>query len=252
MEDGDSRTGVVVARHARRPDLDDERHRGRPTAVRDRRRSAERPDHPRPQGIRRRDSRSTRTRSIPTRRRRRSSSRAASTLRSDRPGTAAIDTTSRQGALGAARLRVQPLPRRRLVTDPLREPADHALRRQRSSVPRRARQANRQDRVATPAVGRFPGSGARTASRKPKGDFRKGFATPHVLTVGGRPVLISLGSKATYGYDPRTGAELWKVVERRSHSPSTRPVAGVTASSSCRPASKVRNCSPSVPTAKGT
>jgi outer membrane protein assembly factor BamB len=58
------------------------------------------------------------------------------------------------------------------------------------------------------------------------GDFRKGFATPHVLNVGGRPVLISMGSKATYGYDVRTGAELWKVVERRSHSPSTRPVPG--------------------------
>jgi len=61
---------------------------------------------------------------------------------------------------------------------------------------------------------------------KAEGDFRKGFATPHVLTVAGRPVLISMGSKATYGYDVRTGAELWKVVERRSHSPSTRPVPG--------------------------
>jgi outer membrane protein assembly factor BamB len=63
---------------------------------------------------------------------------------------------------------------------------------------------------------------------KPKadGDFRKGFATPHVITVGGRPVLISMGSKATYGYDVRTGEELWKVVERGSHSPSTRPVPG--------------------------
>ncbi len=63
---------------------------------------------------------------------------------------------------------------------------------------------------------------------KPKadGDFRKGFATPHVITVGGRPVLISMGSKATYGYDVRSGEELWKVVERGSHSPSTRPVPG--------------------------
>jgi outer membrane protein assembly factor BamB len=63
---------------------------------------------------------------------------------------------------------------------------------------------------------------------KPKadGDFRKGFATPHVIDVGGRPVLISMGSKATYGYDVRTGEELWKIVERGSHSPSTRPVPG--------------------------
>lgn len=59
-----------------------------------------------------------------------------------------------------------------------------------------------------------------------EGDFRKGFATPHVIDVNGRPVMISLGSKASYGYDPRTGKELWKVVERGAHSPSTRPVVG--------------------------
>ena len=63
---------------------------------------------------------------------------------------------------------------------------------------------------------------------KPKadGDFRKGFATPHVITAGGRQILVSMGSKATYGYDVRTGEEVWKVVERGSHSPSTRPVPG--------------------------
>jgi outer membrane protein assembly factor BamB len=59
-----------------------------------------------------------------------------------------------------------------------------------------------------------------------EGDFRKGFATPQVITVGERPVMISIGSKAVYAYDPRTGKELWRVVERRSHSPGTRPVAG--------------------------
>jgi outer membrane protein assembly factor BamB len=58
------------------------------------------------------------------------------------------------------------------------------------------------------------------------GDYRKAFATPHVATVGGRPVLISIGSKAAYGYDPLTGAELWRVEERSSHSASTRPVVG--------------------------
>lgn len=58
------------------------------------------------------------------------------------------------------------------------------------------------------------------------GDFRKGYATPHIVTVGKEPVLISLGAKAAYAYDPRNGKELWKVVERGNHSPSTRPVAG--------------------------
>jgi outer membrane protein assembly factor BamB len=63
---------------------------------------------------------------------------------------------------------------------------------------------------------------------KPKadGDYRKAFSTPHVITVEGRPILISIGSKATYGYDPNTGQEIWKIVERGSHSGSTRPVAG--------------------------
>jgi outer membrane protein assembly factor BamB len=59
-----------------------------------------------------------------------------------------------------------------------------------------------------------------------EGDFRKGFATPHLVTAGGTPVMVSIGSKAIYGYDPLTGKELWKVIERRSHSPATRPVSG--------------------------
>jgi outer membrane protein assembly factor BamB len=58
------------------------------------------------------------------------------------------------------------------------------------------------------------------------GDLRKAFSTPHVVTVGGEPVMISIGSKATYGYDPRTGAERWRLEERDAHSGSTRPVPG--------------------------
>ena len=58
------------------------------------------------------------------------------------------------------------------------------------------------------------------------GDYRKAFSTPHVVTVGGEPVMISIGSKATYGYDPRTGKERWRIEERSSHSGSTRPVPG--------------------------
>jgi outer membrane protein assembly factor BamB len=63
---------------------------------------------------------------------------------------------------------------------------------------------------------------------KPKadGDFRKAFSTPQIVTVGGRPIMVSLGSKGLYGYDPRTGEEIWRIVERGSHSGSTRPVAG--------------------------
>jgi outer membrane protein assembly factor BamB len=67
-----------------------------------------------------------------------------------------------------------------------------------------------------------------TPEGKPKadGDFRKAFATPHVIDVGGQPLLISLGGKAAYGYDPLTGKERWRLEERGSHSASTRPVVG--------------------------
>jgi outer membrane protein assembly factor BamB len=58
------------------------------------------------------------------------------------------------------------------------------------------------------------------------GDFRKGFATPHIALLNGRLELISLGSKAAYSYDPLTGRELWRVEERDQHSASTRPVIG--------------------------
>jgi outer membrane protein assembly factor BamB len=63
---------------------------------------------------------------------------------------------------------------------------------------------------------------------KPKadGDFRKAFATPHIVTTGTAAVLVSIGSKATYGYDPLTGKELWRIEEKGNFSGSTRPVVG--------------------------
>jgi outer membrane protein assembly factor BamB len=59
---------------------------------------------------------------------------------------------------------------------------------------------------------------------KAEGDFRKAFATPHVAEIGGKPLLISQGANATYGYDPLTGEEFWRVEERSSHSGGTRPI----------------------------
>ena len=58
------------------------------------------------------------------------------------------------------------------------------------------------------------------------GDFRKAFSTPRVTMVGGEPVLLSLGAKAAYGYDPLTGKELWRIEERTNHSASTVPAVG--------------------------
>jgi len=43
------------------------------------------------------------------------------------------------------------------------------------------------------------------------GDLRKGHSTPLIATAGGKAQLISSGAKAAYGYDPRTGRELWRV-----------------------------------------
>ena len=58
------------------------------------------------------------------------------------------------------------------------------------------------------------------------GDFRKAFATPQIMEVQGRPLLISVGGKAVYVYEPMTGKELWRLEQRYSHSASTRPVTG--------------------------
>ena len=58
-----------------------------------------------------------------------------------------------------------------------------------------------------------------------EGDLRKSFSTPLVIDVGGRPELISPGSKAAYAYDPRTGKEIWKV-HHTAHTSVLRPVFG--------------------------
>jgi len=43
------------------------------------------------------------------------------------------------------------------------------------------------------------------------GDLRKAHSTPLVVTAAGKSQMLSVGAKAAYGYDPRTGRELWKV-----------------------------------------
>jgi outer membrane protein assembly factor BamB len=64
------------------------------------------------------------------------------------------------------------------------------------------------------------------ADGKPRGegDFRKAFSTPRILTVNGRDILLSLGSKALYAYEPMTGKELWRLDEKASFSGSDTPV----------------------------
>ncbi|MES2469890.1 MAG: PQQ-binding-like beta-propeller repeat protein [Verrucomicrobiota bacterium] len=50
------------------------------------------------------------------------------------------------------------------------------------------------------------------AAGKPmmEGDYRKAYSTPILIDPGGKPQLVSTGSRATVGYDPDTGKELWR------------------------------------------
>jgi outer membrane protein assembly factor BamB len=55
------------------------------------------------------------------------------------------------------------------------------------------------------------------------GDLRKSHGTPLIANVAGKPQLISVGAKASYGYEPRTGRELWRV-EYNDWSSAPRPL----------------------------
>jgi len=56
------------------------------------------------------------------------------------------------------------------------------------------------------------------------GDFRKAFSTPRIAPFDGQDILISLGSKAIYAYEPITGKELWRVEDKSSFSGSGTPI----------------------------
>jgi outer membrane protein assembly factor BamB len=56
-----------------------------------------------------------------------------------------------------------------------------------------------------------------------EGDLRKAFSTPLIIDAGGKPQMISAGSKAVFSYDPRTGRELWSV-RHTAHTAVLRPV----------------------------
>jgi outer membrane protein assembly factor BamB len=56
------------------------------------------------------------------------------------------------------------------------------------------------------------------------GDLRKAHSTPLLVTdANGKPQLVSTGAKAAYGYDPRTGKELWRV-QYADWSTAPRPI----------------------------
>jgi outer membrane protein assembly factor BamB len=43
------------------------------------------------------------------------------------------------------------------------------------------------------------------------GDMRKAYHTPAVFEIGGKEVLVSIGSRAAFGYEVKTGTELWTI-----------------------------------------
>ena len=55
------------------------------------------------------------------------------------------------------------------------------------------------------------------------GDLRKAHSTPLIVTAAGKPLMLSAGAKAAYGYDPRTGRELWRV-QYNDYSTAPRPL----------------------------
>lgn len=61
--------------------------------------------------------------------------------------------------------------------------------------------------------------------RTTDGDVKKAYATPIVVDVAGRPILISPASKGAFAYDARNGEEIWRILYE-SFSTSSRPVFG--------------------------
>jgi outer membrane protein assembly factor BamB len=55
-------------------------------------------------------------------------------------------------------------------------------------------------------------------------DYRKSFSTPLIHVAEEQPLLISTAAGAVYGYDPRTGRELWRV-RYGGHTNVARPLA---------------------------
>lgn len=55
------------------------------------------------------------------------------------------------------------------------------------------------------------------------GDHRKAHSTPIIAMVDGKAQLLSSGAKAAYGYDAKTGKELWKVTHL-DYSSAPRPI----------------------------
>jgi len=63
----------------------------------------------------------------------------------------------------------------------------------------------------------------RTGKLHDNPDFRKAYCTPLLVKFGGREMVVSPGADQVIAYDPRSGAELWKV-RYKGFSNVARPV----------------------------
>lgn len=57
------------------------------------------------------------------------------------------------------------------------------------------------------------------------GDYKKAYATPAMFIVGGREVLVCPSAECTVAYDPKSGAELWRVAHGGMNG-AGRPIMG--------------------------
>lgn len=55
------------------------------------------------------------------------------------------------------------------------------------------------------------------------GDLRKAYGTPGLVEVAGRVQVVSVGARAAFGYDARTGEEIW-TIEHDDFNAAVRPV----------------------------
>lgn len=61
------------------------------------------------------------------------------------------------------------------------------------------------------ATGRVAWQTPRSGPLRDDPQLKKAYGTPVILALGGRDVLVSPAADWLYGYDPATGAELWKL-----------------------------------------
>lgn len=75
-------------------------------------------------------------------------------------------------------------------------------------------------------TGKIAWKTARSGKMNDRAQLKKAYATPLVVPMNGRPVVVSPAADWLYGYEPATGKELWKVpYGELGFSMSVRPVA---------------------------